>query len=731
MNIKHLLVAATLCGATVGCTDEEVGKESPLQGQPGEIQLVFSGSGESVEYPTKAIALPSENAIDRMDIFIFGAATMSANSSDWHYIETWSTVDGATNHFQVQNSGTTSKAFIKPNELKGLPYLKLFCVANLPDGKIYKTDGTDADVLKQPTFDADGNMTDGGSLVTNFISTYSAKLLNADDPSAVPLKTPLIMQGNNTTKISGSTSVVSIELRRLAARFDIDNTAAKSQLTIESISIANARSNAPLFDGALPIFTGSDRDNLILYAENDYTKLTNPNNGMTESALYAYPNLPSDSCYLVIKGKFRDSDGSQTPVTYPIHITRTDYTNPASPKTEYIQIMPNNRYKLHISEVTNSSMGGYFEIDNWSNTGVVIDKPQNRAPEFHGSKSLGMINKGEEDQVPVQITPDDSTTLRVTQNKGHFDMMLLSSGETEIEISSLTKAGSSWLVDSSYVYRSDTVPGMIATIVSFTYDNAEGKEPVELTLRNTAADWDPALWTKVVIYGPVVSPELSDAGGHSEGNSIEMDKAISGGGTMNYANMYNVPGSQVLVDLRSIEGVKFNTYSGIDITPVKENGYTTTYAIQIADTTQARTTISADAKIVFSNKMATANETDTVISIQLLDPAITFEKTADAKNAISISDNTIEVDTDVLSDGSFTIKVSSSLAPTLPDDLECPWLQIEKAPGDWTAGSQEYVEYTLSNASGVTGATDTSDFSLIFANKLKNGPGLTIVLKKK
>lgn len=36
MNIKHLLVAVALCGATVGCTDEEVGKESPLQGQPAK-----------------------------------------------------------------------------------------------------------------------------------------------------------------------------------------------------------------------------------------------------------------------------------------------------------------------------------------------------------------------------------------------------------------------------------------------------------------------------------------------------------------------------------------------------------------------------------------------------------------------------------------------------------------------------------------------------------------------
>ena len=144
MNIKHLLVAVALCGATVGCTDEEVGKESPLQGQPGEIQLVFTGSGESVEYPTKAIASEKENNIDELDIYVFAAATMTTDPDDWHYLETWSTRAGAANSFTLQNSGSSWKASIKPGELKGLPYLKLYCVANLPNGNRYKLDGSDA-----------------------------------------------------------------------------------------------------------------------------------------------------------------------------------------------------------------------------------------------------------------------------------------------------------------------------------------------------------------------------------------------------------------------------------------------------------------------------------------------------------------------------------------------------------------------------------------------------------
>lgn len=729
MNIKHLLLAAALCGATVGCTDEEPGKDSTYQGKAGEIQLVFSGSGESVEYPTKAIASAKENSIDRLDVFIFCAESMSPDAKDWHYLETWSTEQTATNKIQLQDAGTIKKTNIKPNELAGYPFLTLYCVANLPEGKIYKTDGTDADALKQPTFDADGTMTDGGTLASDFIAGYNAMLLDASDPGAEAVTTPLLMEGSNTTKISGSASVVSIELKRLVVRFDIDNTAAQSRFTIEKISIANARNNTPLFGAALPLFTGTDRDKLITYKSNDFTLLPGANKGMTESALYAYPNMPEDSTYLILEGKFLNDENVLVPATYPIHITRTDYTDPTKPTTEYIRLMPNNRYKLHISDVTSSSMGGYFEIDSWWNTGTVIDKPQNNAPEFLGNKSLGTVNAGEEAMLPTFPDPTDPTVMRVNEDDGRFNMMVLASGEVELEMSLSTKAGGMWLQDSALVYRSDTVAGKIATIISFKYENAGGQPPMELILRNKAADYDPALWTRLTIYGPLVAPELSDAGGHSTGNSIEMNKAQSGGTTLNVANMFNVLGSQVFVNARSIEGVDYGKYDGFVIKPVEENGYTTKYAIQITDTVDARGTVTTDPKIVFKNVLSTDAATDTVISINLLDPAIRFEKTVDASNAAVIKNDTIEVDTDQLSTGSFTIKVSSALSPVLPQTIDCPWLLINKAVDDWASGTHEYVEYTVSAALPAPATFD--DFDLVFTNPLKNAPGLTITFTKK
>ena len=51
--------------------------------------------------------------------------------------------------------------------------------------------------------------------------------------------------------------------------------------------------------------------------------------GMTESALYIYPNMPSDSSYLIVRGKFRSTvGGTETDVVYPIEINHTDNTDP-------------------------------------------------------------------------------------------------------------------------------------------------------------------------------------------------------------------------------------------------------------------------------------------------------------------------------------------------------------------------------------------------------------------
>lgn len=56
-------------------------------------------------------------------------------------------------------------------------------------------------------------------------------------------------------------------------------------------------------------------------------------------------------------------------MTYPVKITRTDNTDPNNPITEYVQILSNNRYKLHITDVINSSIQATLEVEDWTSGG--------------------------------------------------------------------------------------------------------------------------------------------------------------------------------------------------------------------------------------------------------------------------------------------------------------------------------------------------------------------------
>ena len=241
-----LLLAFAGLGAS--CSDDvESGGGSSIAGRT-ELQIAFSGNGESQEY-TKAAASESENEIKDLKIYLFAA---NAENGEYQYLETWEegqpyNPDNAdVTKFKKQASGTSVKASIYPNEKKGLPWIKLYCVANngshlTTDGKFYGENGADellATLTKVET-DADGIVTTPGTKETEFIKSFT-KAIGTDTDTGI-LGTPLLMTGNGKTKISGSVSKVDITLRRLVARFDIDNAASKTNLTITSLTMAHAR----------------------------------------------------------------------------------------------------------------------------------------------------------------------------------------------------------------------------------------------------------------------------------------------------------------------------------------------------------------------------------------------------------------------------------------------------------------------------------------------------------
>ncbi|WP_259322288.1 fimbrial protein [Bacteroides stercorirosoris] len=141
MKKSNMLWMPALLALLAGCSQNELGiDDAPTDGAQGkEIRLVFSGGGESQEY-TRAIASESENQIDNLDIYVFAA---TADGGDYQYLETWKAAaedNTAAKTFKLSGAGTDRKASIFPTELKGIPNLKLYCVAN--STTLYQADGT-------------------------------------------------------------------------------------------------------------------------------------------------------------------------------------------------------------------------------------------------------------------------------------------------------------------------------------------------------------------------------------------------------------------------------------------------------------------------------------------------------------------------------------------------------------------------------------------------------------
>lgn len=368
IKLKNILLLPALAIACMGCNSDPVDDEISLTGAANEIQLVIAGNGEGVDY-TKAIASESENKIENLDVYIFAS---NAQAGTYRYLDKWESAaanDKTLKKFALQASGSEWNASIFPSEVAGYPYLKLFLVANRED-ELYQEDG--AAELTLTSFATAGDF-DAVTDETTFLQSYT-KALTADKV----LHPSLLMTGSSVTKMLGTVSNVKIELKRVVARFDIDNTARTSNLTIQSIALKQGRKTGTLWNGGTltPVAEGALATSplLIEYKEVDYTALANANTGVTESAIYTYPTLATDKACLIIKGTYHDPvSNSDKPATYTVPLQKTDG---ATGTTADIAILRNNRYKLRIIDVTSTTMAAAFEIEDWTSSGGITIKPE-------------------------------------------------------------------------------------------------------------------------------------------------------------------------------------------------------------------------------------------------------------------------------------------------------------------------------------------------------------------
>ncbi len=765
MNVKSLMLFLALAGLGTSCSDDETqgGGTSSIAGR-SELQIVFSGSGESQSYDkptkaTKAIATAKENQIDDLQIYLFAAAS---EGGPYYYLETWQDgtafdpedKDGAgkaKTNFKKTESGTGWKASLYPNELPGVPYIKLFCVANknvagvlasdgatvsqTTDEHFYQEDGT-AKILATLTPVMTADKGDGtydvtpGTTETDFIASFTKALGTAANGV---ISTPLLMTGQGKTKISGNVSKVDIDLTRVAARFDIDNTTSKSNLTIKKVTLAQGRKTAPLWNAPLTKVEKADLGTSGLIAQKyevvDFEKLEGANQGVTESSIYVYPTLATDESFLILEGTYKSPvNSSQVEVTYHVPITRTPE---GGDKGEYIAINANNRYCLRITDVTLSNVYGTFDVVDWTSAGGITIRPDNDAPVFDATVAFDPTSANK--PTDLNAANPDATTFDYevtgdTDGAGSFSLTMAATGAVrcEKETMSATKAGETdWLTITSD--KTEERDGVWYTTFKFEYTNSIGQQPVAVHFINETASYDPALWTTINFYGPKAVPSFALAtAGNSKGNLANADdpKAPT-------ATIYSVNGSYVTFDITSIEGVEVDALTGYKAEKVATNGFVHTFKVSVD------TEATADGgNMVFKN--AGDPTKTTTLTITKADPSLSVSETADANNTCDyapgtespfVISGTYQVDLDLLSTGTATFRITSPAKAPSVASLDCPWLTITKTH-DWTA-EEAYEEYQIAKKNN---PANTDDFDLVFTSGLTEqgiaAPGFTLTLNK-
>lgn len=607
MKLRNLLFLSALAIAGMGCSNDPIDGETPVRGAANELQLVIGGNGEGVDY-TKAIASESENKIDNLDVYLFAS---NAEDGTYHYMEKWQSgienkKDAKT--FVLQPSGSEWNASIFPADIAGYPFLKLLLVANR-ENNLYQENGADPLATLIPFTDAAGF--DAATTEADFLQSYT-KALVADQV----LTPSLLMTGSNKTKILGTVSKVKIELKRAVARFDIDNTARTSNLTIESIALKQGRKTAPLWpEGTLTLVEDGDlgtSDLLMEYKQVAYTDLLNANQGVTESAIYVYPTLATDKAELIIKGKYYNpATNTKMEATYNVPLQKTDDAG----NVAAIAINRNSRYKLRIIDVTTTTMAATFEIEDWTSGGGISIKPENSAPYYTLETLFGTTPDDDKPGGPFS----SATAFRVLEDKT-FDIVMAATGRTSVEKSlaePLTKAAATgdpdWLTiapsqNEDYVVKD----GITYTTFHITTDaDMTEAHPVSLRFTNEAASLDPDLQPVLTFssWRSDVPPYLYETTGHSDGNSIDCTDKAAATATMTKAN-----GSMIKIKVSDFDGCAFNTPAGFSIEKVGHENMYSIYEVKITDTAQVEgspvtiTWQDADETLTGSTLTITVNE---------------------------------------------------------------------------------------------------------------------------
>lgn len=401
---NHLLAALVATSLWAGCTGEteDGGGNTPKPGDGEnasarqEIVLTLDnklvpGNGSTTRADSDPIAIEAENAVDALDIFVFGS---QSENGTYSYLERFayrSDKDrmpaGAT---ELELNAVDDKVNVVLNLKKGF-FVRLYCVANQetlidpanPDGTAFEV--TDYVPINYTVAD-DGTMTvlAEGIPTEDAFKTFHTPLI---DPAAagdvllpaLPMSGGLITPLDLRDQKSSGRLTAGFRLTRSVARFDVRNNPELTRLTIESVTMANGRKGVTFF----PIQVYGDRPtaaagDLVTYPARPFTAEDDINTNYQTGAFYSYPCLSEDEASLLIKGKYQINQTESKEVVYTVPFKQTLDNDQTS--TAWIEIQTNHRYTVSILDADEYHLQFSLSVADWNDEGSIDDYEPDNTP---------------------------------------------------------------------------------------------------------------------------------------------------------------------------------------------------------------------------------------------------------------------------------------------------------------------------------------------------------------
>ncbi|MCM0716621.1 fimbrial protein [Parabacteroides caecihominis] len=441
MRTKYLMYALAAL-LLAGCSDDEIDSGGAGGLKPESCKTAFGFSLKDFARGSVPLSKADPNPLDKLPASVAESTldSLSVYVFDQHADTPYdSTKTVFAEEFKVGGGDLAVDATdkIAQIQLSGLGKKKIYFVANAIGqhdlDKLKLGESTEAQFLEMKT----NLLTTAGQLACPLIMTAVDSIEITDAAASTPTD-----GGGYTLGIGSTVTGRAVNLKRIVARFDIENYAETSDLVIESIelnnvhpsALVNKATNFKAMKNSEYVYT-TPADALIPSMNKfDFTRYPNANNGRAASVFYLYPDLnngggadgegaEADRFYLTLYGKTKKTGAG---VVYNVYL----YKNNADRTKDAVIVKPNNQYLIKINDLDPTTLKATITVQDWL-IGDTVDYEMSE-----GTIKLSCV------EFPlVDVTPGPGQQLNIPAARG---------GDASVPVNVKVEAISEWQLLKGY-----------------------------------------------------------------------------------------------------------------------------------------------------------------------------------------------------------------------------------------------------------------------------------------